>query len=80
MQRRAALWILGAFHTPPILDIEAIAGLIPIHLHLQKLSGRFHLRAHFLPLNYIIKSILETRSLNNIESHQLLLERLMPRQ
>lgn len=61
-------------------DIEAIAGLIPIHLHLQKISGRFHLRAHFLPPNYIIKSILEVRSSNNIEPYWLLLERLIPSQ
>jgi len=48
-----------------------------IHLHLQKLSGRFHLRAYTLPPNYIIKLILEVRSLNNIEPHWLSLERLM---
>jgi len=39
IQIRVALWIIGTFHTSPMLDIEAIAGLIPIHLHLQKLSG-----------------------------------------
>jgi len=43
MQRRAALWITGAFHTSPSEGIEAIAGLIPIMLHLQKLNGRHHL-------------------------------------
>ena len=74
-----ALWILGTFYISPTLDIEAIAGLIFIHLYLQKLNSRFHLRAHSLPLNHIIKLILETRSSNDIESYQLLLERLMPR-
>ena len=48
MQRRAVLWILGAFHTSPSTGIEAIAGLIPIHLHLQKLNGIFHLRVYTL--------------------------------
>ena len=40
IQRRAAIWILGAFHTLPSFSIEAIADLISIYLHLQKLSGR----------------------------------------
>ena len=40
LQRRAATWILEAFKMSPSYSIEAIAGLIPIHLHLQKLSGR----------------------------------------
>ena len=34
MQRRAALWILGAFQTFLSIGIEAIAGLISINLHL----------------------------------------------
>jgi len=68
------------FHTSPILGIEAIAGLIPIYLHLQKLNGRFHLRALYLPSNYTIKLILEMRDSNNSEPYQLSLELLMPRQ
>jgi len=40
MQRRAAIWITGAFKTSPLEGIEAIANLIPIKLHLQKLTGR----------------------------------------
>jgi len=43
MQRRVAIWILGAFKTSPSYGIEAIAGLIPIKLHLQKLGGRSQL-------------------------------------
>jgi len=43
MQRHAAIWILGAFKTSPSYSIEAIAGLIPIKLHLQKLGGRSQL-------------------------------------
>ena len=37
MQRKAALWILGAFRTSPTGGLEALAGLIPIQLHLKKL-------------------------------------------
>jgi len=40
MQRRVAIWILEAFKTSPHKGIEAIAGLISIKLHLQKLRGR----------------------------------------
>ena len=42
-------------------SIEAIASLIPIHLHLQKLRGRLQLRAHALPHNHILQSLLNSR-------------------
>jgi len=34
MQRRAAIWILGAFKTSLLEGIEAIAGIISIRFHL----------------------------------------------
>jgi len=34
MQKRAAICILWAFKMSPLFGIEAIAGLIPINLHL----------------------------------------------
>ena len=40
MQRRAAIWILGAFKTSLSEGIEAIAGIIPIRFHLQKIAKR----------------------------------------
>ncbi|KXN86745.1 hypothetical protein AN958_09736 [Leucoagaricus sp. SymC.cos] len=40
MQRNAALWITGAFRTSPSGGIESLASLIPIHLHLKKLTKR----------------------------------------
>jgi len=49
IQRRATIWILGAFYISLSLGIKVVAGLIPIHLHLQKLSGRFQLETHMLP-------------------------------
>jgi len=39
IQRWTALWITGAFCTSPTYGIEAIAGLMPIPLHLKKLLG-----------------------------------------
>ena len=80
MQWRAALWILGAFLTSPSLGIEAIAGLIPIYLHLQKLSGRLQLRTQLLLLNHIINSLLESRHSFNNNHYHLLLENLTSKQ
>ena len=34
MQRKATIWILEVFKTLPIEGLKAIAGLIPIKLHL----------------------------------------------
>jgi len=69
MQQRAALWILGAFWTLLSLEIKAIAELVPIHLHLQKLSGCQQLRAQILPHNHIIKSFLEKRHVEHASCH-----------
>ena len=44
MQRRAAIWILGAFKTSPTGAIETLARLTPIHLHIRKLVLRSHSR------------------------------------
>jgi len=80
MQRRAAIWITGAFRTSPTAGIKAIAGLIPIHLHLQKLYGCVLLWAHSLLQNHIINSLLEPRNPNSQEPHWLSLDNLMPKQ
>ena len=80
MQRRATLWIVGAFCTSSTASIKAIASLIPIYLHIQKLNRRFHLRAYFLLSNHIINFVLEARLLNHKNFHQYLLEWLTPRQ
>ena len=61
MQRKAALWILEAFKMSPFFSIKAIAGLIPIYLHFQKLSGRLQLRVYTLPNNHILHSLLKFR-------------------
>jgi len=54
MQRHAAIWILGAFKTSSLYGVEAIVGLIPIKLHLQKLGGRSQLCANKLPSNHLL--------------------------
>ena len=45
----------------PSFSIEAIVSLIPIHLHLCKLSGRAQLRAHLLSYNHILCLLLKLR-------------------
>ena len=60
IQRRAAIWILGAFKTSPSEGIKTIIDLIPIKLHLQKLRGRVQLRALSLPLNHIIHTLMDS--------------------
>jgi len=72
--------MLGVFKTSPQEGIEAIAGLIPIKLHLKKLRGRAQLRALALPTNHIIRSFMDSSfrssnipypsSLSNFTSHQ----------
>jgi len=58
MQRRAAIWILGAFKTSLTEGTEAIAGLTPIKFHLQKITKRSLIQPFKLPENHIIKNLL----------------------
>ena len=79
IQRRATLWIVEVFHISPTTGIEVIAGLIPIHFHIQKLNSRFHLRVYSLLANNIISTI-EARPINHTNSHHFSLELLTSRQ
>ena len=73
MQRRAAIWILGAFKTSPSEEIEALAGLIPIKYHLQKLAEWLLIRPFKLPENYIIRRLMDKSSPcpNSSNSHAI---------
>ena len=62
MQRRATIWILRAFKTLLMKGIEAIARIIPIKFHLQKLAGRSQLRPLLLLPNHIIRSFMDDPS------------------
>ena len=59
MQRRAAIWILGAFKTSPLEGIEALAGLIPVKSHLQKIAKRSQICPFKLPKNHILNNLLD---------------------
>jgi len=58
MQHKAALWITGAFCTSPTGGMEALAGLIPVHLHLRKLADRANLRIATLSDTHLIQLLL----------------------
>jgi len=80
MQRRAAIWILGTFKTSPTDDLEAIARLIPIKFHLQKLTSRSQSHTAALPENHLIRTLMDDplnlyikpfpHSINMLTEHQ----------
>ena len=80
IQRRTAIWILGAFKTFPVKGIEAIAEIIPIKLYLQKLTNWLQLCTLTLPPNYLVQIFIDdlsslpihqySASLNNLTSCQ----------
>jgi len=59
MQRRATIWILGAFKTSPTEGIEAITRIIPIKFHLQKLARRSQIHPLKLSTNHIIRDLMD---------------------
>ena len=60
MQRYTVIWILRAFKTSPSYGVEAIVGLIPIKLHLQKLGSRSQLWVYKLPHNHLLCSLIDS--------------------
>ena len=69
MQCKAALWILGAFRTSPTGGIEALTGLIPIHLHLKKLVKQSCLRAAILSSQHALMSLLSAKHSKGAPPH-----------
>jgi len=76
IQRRAAIWILGAFKISPSFSIEAIAELIPIKLHLQKLGRKSQLRVHLLPPSHLIWSLMTSSHNTSMLHHSASLDSL----
>ena len=69
MQHKAALWILGAFRTLPTGGIEALAGLIPIQLHLKKLVKWSCLQTATFPSHHVLMSLLSARNSKGTRPH-----------
>ena len=80
MQCRAALWITGAFRTSSTEGVEAIAGLMPINLHLKKLNGHHHLRYATIPPSHAINSLLDNHQNKNQIQHKFTLASLTDKQ
>ncbi|KAJ3553845.1 hypothetical protein NP233_g12554 [Leucocoprinus birnbaumii] len=58
MQQQAALWIIGTFRTSPMGGCEALAGLIPVHLHLRKLVLHATYRVMSLSRTHPVRSLM----------------------
>jgi len=79
MQRQAMIWILGAFKTFPSFSVEAIADLIPIKLHLQKLGGRSQLQVYKLLHNHLLRLLINSNSNQTTNFKSLALDSLTNR-
>jgi len=80
MQCKAALWITGAFRTSPSDGIEAIAGLIPVTLHIRKLNGRHHLRYGTISSLHAINLLLDSQHAKNHPPHRVTTSKLTNKQ
>jgi len=80
IQCRVVLWIMEVFYTSPSWGVEAIAGLIPIHLYLSKVSGRHHLRIVSLPKQHALNSLLDNQHLKKAKPHCLSMDNLTSKQ
>ena len=80
MQHRATLWITGAFWTSLLEEIEAIAGLVPISSHLQKLNGHYHLHYVSIPSSHAINSLLDSQHAKDQPPHKFSISDLTSKQ
>ena len=80
MQRRAVIWILGAFKVLPSEGIKAITGIIPIKFHLQKLAERSLICFFKLLANHIIRNLIDDLSHQSKEPNPHAVSSLMNRQ
>jgi len=80
MQCKAALWITGTFWTSPSDGIEAIAGLIPVTLHMRKLNSRHHLRYGTILSLYAINLLLDSQHVKNYPLHRVTTSKLTNKQ
>ncbi|CAA7267351.1 unnamed protein product [Cyclocybe aegerita] len=69
MQQKAALWIMGAFRTSPTGGLEALTGLIPIHLMLKKLVTRTVYHVATLSDTHPIRSMMGEGLLKQAKPH-----------
>ncbi|KDR65264.1 hypothetical protein GALMADRAFT_21607, partial [Galerina marginata CBS 339.88] len=80
MQRKAALWITGAFSTSPGPGVEALAGLLPIHLLLERMATHGILRAGTFSETHPVRSFLAGHMLGKATPHPLSVQLMTRRQ
>ena len=80
MQRRAVLQITEVFCILPLQKVEATTGLIPIHLHLNKISGQHCLQIASLSKQHVINSLLDKHHSKKATPHYMSATHLMPKQ
>jgi hypothetical protein len=59
MQRRACLWITGAFKISPMGAAETLVGVPPIHLHVKKLVEQSHVRTRALQASHAFRRLVD---------------------
>ncbi|KAF5319452.1 hypothetical protein D9619_008863 [Psilocybe cf. subviscida] len=74
----AALWITGAFRTSPGGGIEALAGLMPLHMTLAKLSSGSVTRVVSLSDTHPVRSLMSGRHLKRASPHACSIELMTP--
>ena len=74
------IWILEAFKTSPLYGVEAIMGLIPIKLHLQKLGGRSQLCMNKLSHNHLLHLLIDSHINSSSNFKSIVLDSLTNRQ
>ncbi len=80
MQRKAAIWVTGAFRTSPTGGVQAIAGLLPIHLHIRKLSWRASFRTATLSATHPARSLMGAEYRGAADTHDAAISQLTDRQ
>jgi hypothetical protein len=76
MQHRTALWITGAFCTSPVGRVGALAGLIPINLHLQKLAAQSSYRIVTLSPTHPLPALRQRAGSKKVPQHRHSLSKL----
>ena len=60
--------------------MKAITSLILIHLHLNKISGQYHLRISSLPRQHTVNSLLDEHHSKRAKPYYMTISQLMPKQ
>ncbi|PPR03350.1 hypothetical protein CVT26_007797 [Gymnopilus dilepis] len=80
MQRKAGLWITGAFRTSPTSGVKALAGLLPIPHLLKRMADRAAARFVTLTKTHPLRALVTEEYHGKALLHRISLACLTPRQ